>query len=55
MKRLPARRRGSPASPRRFAQTPFQPDIYMYQGADRDKRLGEGAKKERQVGALTAP
>ena len=32
-----------------FAQTPSTRDIYMYQGADRDKRLVEGAKKERQV------
>jgi iron(III) transport system substrate-binding protein len=32
-----------------FAQTPSNRDIYMYQGADRDKRLVEGAKKERQV------
>ncbi|HLQ01722.1 MAG TPA: ABC transporter substrate-binding protein, partial [Burkholderiales bacterium] len=37
-----------------FAQTPAGPasphrEIYMYQGADRDKRLVEGAKKERQV------
>src|SRR5712691_1087764 len=29
-----------------FAQTPANRDIYMYQGADRDKRLVEGAKKE---------
>src|SRR5258708_38486950 len=33
-----------------FAQTPSTRDIYMYQGADRDKRLVEGAKKERQGG-----
>src|SRR5713226_4689924 len=37
-----------------FAQTPAGPasphrEIYMYQGADRDKRLVEGAKKESQV------
>jgi len=32
-----------------FAQTPSTHDVYMYQGADRDKRLVEGAKKERQV------
>src|SRR5258705_3437870 len=32
-----------------FAQTPSNRDIYMYQGADRDKRLVGGAKKERQV------
>src|SRR5947207_14615597 len=32
-----------------FAQTPSNRDIYMYQGADRDKRLVEGARKERQV------
>ncbi len=32
-----------------FAQTPSTRDIYMYQGVDRDKRLVEGAKKERQV------
>src|SRR5258705_8532206 len=32
-----------------FAQTPSTRDIYMYQGADRDKRLVEGARKERQV------
>src|SRR5260370_21711128 len=32
-----------------FAQTPSNRDIYMYQGADRDKRLVEGAKKERQI------
>ncbi len=32
-----------------FAQAPSTRDIYMYQGADRDKRLVEGAKKERQV------
>jgi len=32
-----------------FAQTPSSRDIYMYQGADRDKRLVAGAKKERQV------
>src|SRR5258706_6596287 len=32
-----------------FAQTPSTRDIYMYQGADRDKRLVEGAKKELQV------
>ena len=32
-----------------FAQTPSNRDIYTYQGADRDKRLVEGAKKERQV------
>jgi len=46
---------------RRFAAAAFLPlafaaiaqpsnrDIYMYQGADRDKRLVEGARKERQV------
>src|SRR5712692_8620351 len=32
-----------------FAQTSSNRDIYMYQGADRDKRLVAGAKKERQV------
>src|SRR6266581_517852 len=37
-----------------FAQTPAGPasphrEIYMYQGADRDKRLVEGAKKEREL------
>jgi iron(III) transport system substrate-binding protein len=32
-----------------FAQTPSNREIYMYQGADRDKRLVEGARKERQV------
>src|SRR5713101_5297258 len=32
-----------------FAQTPSNRDIYMYQGADREARLIEGAKKERQV------
>jgi iron(III) transport system substrate-binding protein len=37
-----------------FAQTPSGPasphrQIYLYQGADRDKRLVDGAKKERQV------
>jgi len=37
-----------------LAQTPAGPasphrEIYMYQGADRDKRLVEGAKKEREV------
>jgi iron(III) transport system substrate-binding protein len=32
-----------------FAQAPSNRDIYMYQGADRDKRLAEGARKERQV------
>ena len=32
-----------------YAQTPSNRDIYMHQGADRDKRLVEGAKKERQV------
>jgi len=37
-----------------LAQTPAGPasphrGIYLYQGADRDKRLVEGAKKERQV------
>jgi iron(III) transport system substrate-binding protein len=32
-----------------FAQTPSNRDIYTYQGADRDKRLVEGARKERQV------
>src|SRR6267143_3154220 len=32
-----------------FAQTPSSRDIYMYQGADRDKRLVEGARKEGQV------
>jgi iron(III) transport system substrate-binding protein len=32
-----------------LAQTPSNRDIYMYRGADRDKRLVEGAKKERQV------
>src|SRR5256886_17441376 len=32
-----------------FAQTPSNRDIYMYQGADRDKRLVAGARKERQV------
>src|SRR5258706_5746363 len=32
-----------------FAQTPSTHDVYMYQGSDRDKRLVEGAKKERQV------
>src|SRR5258706_12273139 len=36
-----------------FAQTPSTHDIYMYQGADRDKRLVEGAKKERQGGAYS--
>src|SRR5947207_1484606 len=29
--------------------SPPKRDIYMYQGADRDKRLVEGARKERQV------
>src|SRR5258708_29185629 len=37
----PAQTPAGPASPHR--------EIYMYQGADRDKRLVEGAKKERQV------
>src|SRR5258708_1183973 len=32
-----------------FAQTPSNRDIYIYQGADRETRLIEGAKKERQV------
>ena len=32
-----------------FAQTASNRDIYMYSGADRDKRLVEGAKKEGQV------
>jgi iron(III) transport system substrate-binding protein len=32
-----------------LAQTPSSRDIYMYQGADREARLIEGAKKERQV------
>jgi iron(III) transport system substrate-binding protein len=32
-----------------FAQAPSNRDIYMYQGADREARLIEGAKKERQV------
>src|SRR5258706_2155915 len=32
-----------------FAQTPSNRDTYMDQGADRDKRLVEGAKKERHV------
>src|SRR5260370_42615592 len=36
-----AQTRAGPASPHR--------EIYLYQGADRDKRLVEGAKKERQV------
>src|SRR5713226_10293279 len=37
----PAHTSAGPASPHR--------EIYIYQGADRDKRLAEGAKKERQV------
>jgi len=32
-----------------LAQTPSSRDIYMYQGADREARLIEGARKERQV------
>jgi len=32
-----------------FAQTASNRDIYIYSGADRDKRLVEGAKKEGQV------
>src|SRR5437016_1613412 len=32
-----------------LAQAPPNRDIYMYQGADRDKRLVEGARKEGQV------
>ena len=32
-----------------LAQTPSSRDIYMYQGPDREKRLVEGAKKEREV------
>jgi len=32
-----------------FAQAPSNRDIYMYQGADRDARLAEGAKKEREL------
>jgi len=32
-----------------LAQAPSNRDIYMYRGADRDKRLVEGARKERQA------
>ena len=32
-----------------FAQTPSNRDIYLYRGADRDARLVEGARKEREV------
>src|SRR5712692_7620515 len=43
-----------------FAQTPAGPasphrEIYMYQGADRDKRLVEGAKKERLLEDFHTP
>ena len=36
-------------APAALAQTPSSRDIYMYQGADREARLIEGARKERQV------
>ena len=32
-----------------FAQAPSNRDIYLYRGADRDARLVEGARKEREV------
>ena len=36
-------------APAAFAQSPSSRDIYTYQGADREARLIEGAKKEQQV------
>src|SRR6266702_2062347 len=36
-------------SPARFGPASPHREIYMYQGADRDKRLVEGAKKEREL------
>ena len=50
MKRLPCLAAALAClAPAALAQTPSSRDIYMYQGADREARLIEGAKKERQV------
>src|SRR5882762_4818942 len=40
-------------APRLQAQTPHR-DLYMYKGADRDQRILQGAKKERQVVVYTS-
>src|SRR4030081_2220015 len=40
-------------APRLQAQTPHR-DLYMYKGADRDQRVLQGAKKDRQAGGYTS-
>src|SRR5712691_8276337 len=42
-----------PCAPRLQAQTPHR-DLYMYRGADRDQRILQGAKKERQAVVYTS-
>src|SRR5712664_1582705 len=41
------------SAPRLQAQTPHR-DLYMYKGADRDQRVLQGAKKERQAAVYTS-